>query len=242
MCRMAGGSGASSFPPMSRRAALACGLAGSLLLASAGLPACVLELDEGITVELRSRFEAATGASADGATLHLEEARLHVEDAHLVPCAGAPEARQWELAGPAVARAHHAAGDPLAASAPHVIALGEPDSLGAMRPPAGRYCGLHVTVTPAAELDDHALLARGRWTRDGASGALELMAPGQRELELPLDPPLAVEPDAAVASVELVVDLPSALVAHAVVDRDPFDLGLDLMVDLADALRARVLP
>lgn len=227
---------------MTRRLALASGLASLCLLASAALPACVLELDEGITVELMATFDAATGTSADGAALRLDEARLHVEDAQLLACEPALEARLLELMGPAVARAHHAAGDPLAASAPHVITLGGSDSLGAMRPPTGRYCGLRVTITPAEELADDAFFARGEWDRGGATGTLELRAPGQRQLDLPLDPPLSVDAAATASAVELVVDLPGALATRAVVDRDPFDLGLDVMVDLGAALRARVLP
>ncbi|MEZ4340755.1 MAG: hypothetical protein R3B82_29385 [Sandaracinaceae bacterium] len=226
---------------MPRRLALASGLACVLVLGSAALPACVLELDEGITVELMATFDAASGASADGAALRLDEARLHVEDAQLVPCVPELDARVLEALGPSRVFAHHAVGDPLAASAPHVIALGAGDSLGAMRPPAGRYCALRVTVTPSAELDDDALVARGTWERGGARGTLELRAPGQRQLDLSLEPPLAVDASTLATSVELVVDLPGALGAHSVVDRDPFDLGLDVMVDLGAALRARVL-
>lgn len=206
------------------------------------LPACLLQLDQGVPVELVTRFDAATGTSADEATLRLDEARLNVEDARLLPCAPAPEVR---LLGPSLARADHAAGDPLAAPMPHVIALGAADSLGVMRPPAGRYCTLRVTVIPSAELGERTLVARGQWERLGSSGSLELLAFGQRELDLPLEPALAVEtgegsPQAA--RVELRVDLPSVLRAQAVVGRSPDDLGLDVLIGLAGALEARVLP
>lgn len=225
---------------MPRRLALLGALCAVLSIAPAALPACVLELDEGLSASIVARFDAATGASADGAAVRLDEARLHVHHATLVACPGA-EAR-WSLA-PARAFAHHPSTDPLSAAHPSVIELGGPPvSLGGMRPPPGRYCALRVAITPATEMDEHALIARGGWERGGVAGPLELLAPGQRELELPLDPPLALDAARTMATLELEVDLPAALAAQEVVDRDPVELGLDVMVDLGAALRARVLP
>ncbi len=225
---------------MSRRLAVLGALCAVLSIAPAALPACVLELDEGLSVALVARFDASTGASADGAMVRLDEARLHVDHATLVACSGA-EAR-WSFA-PSRALAHHPSADPLSAAHSRVIELGAPPaSLGGMRPPPGRYCALRVAITPATEMDEHALIARGGWERGGVTGPLELLAPGQRELELPLDPPLALDAARTEATIELEIDLPAALAEEAVVDRDPVDLGLDVMVELGAALGARVLP
>ncbi len=113
----------------------------ALLAAAASTPSCVLEAVEGAVVDLE-----VEGTLAGAGPAQVTRASLYLEDAWLVACPGATAARAPSFAlGPGVARAHHGAlGTGL--DGPRDVALGPPVAVGAMRPPAGRYCALALAI------------------------------------------------------------------------------------------------
>jgi len=124
---------------------LACvGLTASAACDAGTIPAYV-------TLALRSGLPA-DGAlvSEGGATLRLGTARLTVLAAALESCPATPTAQLRALLRPSVAHAH-SEGSPTRLGEPHVVDLRAATSteLGEFQPPAGRYCGVRLTLGPA---------------------------------------------------------------------------------------------
>src|SRR5690606_11615975 len=152
------------------------------------VPACLLNTSEGIEVELGLRGVAARDA------VSLRDASIHL-DASLSPCDPTTGASRFSLRS--VARAHHPSADGRYLG-PHVVRVVEDGAparevVGVLRPAPGRYCALHVAITPAGEgsdgldeaMRDLALSVEGE--RDGA--AIAAHAYGNRHLELALTGP-----------------------------------------------------
>lgn len=215
----------------------------ALAVASAALPACLLDSAEGVVVELSIR-----GAPANG-EIALDDAWIHLAGASLVPCDGS---RARRVALRSVAHAHHGSGmGTLGAHVVQVVTGGAGASvlLGSARPAPGRYCALRVEVTPAgpaadgfvASMEGLALWASGR----RAGEPLAVRAYGNRSIDLPLIGPrgpveLTLDAESRASTVEIEVDLPRALGVVPPAGQTPEELGLDLLVELDQGLTARV--
>ncbi|MGF1468842.1 MAG: hypothetical protein ACFCGT_22170 [Sandaracinaceae bacterium] len=229
------------------------GLAALLasLLVPAALPACVLELRDGLTVDVEVEGRTERAVSADGVEVLIDEAWVRVASIALVGCDGGPEGARpvprsptvrW---GPAGARAHHPGDDGRLSERAVAVPLhrtSAPTMLGRLRPPPGDYCALRLTIVPSDEargpLGDRSLVVTGR------RGAEPLLVDGvgQRLVTLPfLDDAgqpaeLALDLPGAPPTLRLSWDLGPAFDGQILGDLGPEALGLALMTRLEAGL------
>ncbi len=242
-------------------------VAAAISLGAAMLPACLLDYRPGVSMELSLAGARASGVSHDGARFDGLSGSVHWASLELVDCENVTTAARSPLRhaspslpralalqsalralGPARARAH--GGSTATGLAPGAVELGaDPIVLGAVSPGPNSYCALTVRIEPADEVEGglrigQSLSLTGRATRDGSAFDWVAVGPGNLDVEVPITDaagqPVRVVLDAAdrSATLELSVDWSAVLSGVDVVDRDPADLALDLVVGLRDALQA----
>lgn len=203
--------------------------------------ACLLEFEGAPELALSFAFALGDDRSVDNAALEVQRAELSIGPIRLVGCEASPPHRESLLRQSMLplARAHHptTAASELHGSRRMVM---DPSAmtteLGSIVPSPGSYCALRVVVAPP-DTSAEALALDGRWFRDSRSGSFEARGIGQRNLELALRSPLSVGPETPEARhLRIVFDPVGALATVPVIDRDRWDLGLDVMVELDGAL------
>lgn len=203
-----------------------------LTLATATAPSCVLVAERGAAVELSLALGEMDGTSADGQRVSIVAAELAVHDARLVPCE--PRASGALLEAALMGRAHalhpDRGGNGLAA--PIALPLEDAAPIGALRPEAGAYCGLELTLAPLEALDGWTL-----WVDGVASGApFEARGYAMRAWRLPLEAPLTVSDEGPSVALRLHLDAADAL-SRVALDAPADDVGLELLLALESSAR-----
>lgn len=199
-------------------------------MAFAFAPSCVLVADEGASVALTLSTLSTEAESADGIAVSLHDVQLSIVDAGIVAC----EERAAISLGIRKAHALHPDGRGDHLGAPQIVPLAEGErALGVLNPGVGRYCELVVYVAPSEELEGWTLTATG----SASEAELEVRGYAMRVWRLPLREPLIVDASSDVAALRLELDLAEALGATSFAERDPDEIGLDLLLALEESAR-----
>lgn len=180
------------------------------------LPSCLVASSEGSQVHLSLRGLMGPATSADGVSVTLDELFLHVESAEIVACEDGTEALLDFSLGPSVARAHHGTAEGTVLRTPHLVGLHEPAlELGTFRPPPGRYCEVHLTVSPAVSETTgvpEAMLGLSLWGHGSVGGPpRDVYGFGIVHWELPLGTPLLLEGERLEADLMVELDLAATI-------------------------------